>query len=429
MRRVIAFAFMATTFASGWAAGLREVNPPESPGTASVTALIGARLIDGNGGPPIDNSVVIIKGDRILFAGGRSLADIPAEAKRADVSGLAILPGLFDSHFHSVNDLDRPVEYLLKRGVTSLRDPGHPFRFYQAVIQTDLTMPRVFLCGAHLDSYPPVWPQQAVLVKDAAHARQTVIRHVSRGASAIKIYFRLPLKFHRTVCDTAAERGVLVTAHLELVDATDAIRAGVRGIEHVTSFGTSLAAPEAAEEFRRRVRSDPNARKKLRHQLWAGIDLQDSNRVGPLLELIVEKDVFVSPTLGIFEKRLGSPGNTESDVRAFANMLKFVGMCHAVGAKIVVGSHTHASFAKRGTAYQHEMELLVKAGMSPMEVLTAATMNNARFFGTEDRLGSIEAGKLADLVLVAGNPTKDISAMRNVRHVMLNGTWFGKRPE
>ena len=304
----------------GWpagAAGLKEVNPPASPDEHRTTALIGARLIDGHGGRPVDGAIVLVRGNRIA-AVGRSVR-IPPGAKKMDVSSLSILPGLFDSHFHSVNDLKKPVDYLLSRGVTTLRDPGHPFRFYQAVMQTDLAMPRVFLCGAHLDTHPAVWPQQAVLVKDAGHARRTVIDHVGQGASAINIYFRLPLKYHETVCRMAAELGVLVTAHLELVDATDAIKAGVRGVEHVTSFGTSLAAPEDAESFRRRVRGDPNARKKLCHDLWSRIDM-DSPRVKRVVDLIVEKGVFVSPTLGIFEKRIGSPGNTERDerdVRAF----------------------------------------------------------------------------------------------------------------
>ncbi|MBG86544.1 MAG: amidohydrolase [Verrucomicrobiales bacterium] len=410
---------------NAWPAGLCEINPPSAPTNFQTTALIGARLIDGHGGNPVEGAIVMVRGNKIT-AVGRSMT-IPPGTEKLYVSGMSILPGLFDSHFHSVNDLEKPVDYLLSRGVTTLRDPGHPFRFYQAVMQTDLAMPRVFLCGAHLDTHPAVWPQQAVLVKDADHARKAVIDHVGRGASAIKIYFRLPLKYHTTVCQTAEEQGVLVTAHLELVDATDAINAGVRGIEHVTSFGTSLAAPAEAEDFRRRVRADPNARKKLRHQLWAGIDL-DAPRVKPVLDLIVEKGVFVSPTLGIFEKRIASPGNTERDVRAFENMLRFVRLCHEAGAKTVVGSHTHHPFAKRGTAYQHEMELLLRCGMTPLEVLSAATIRNAEFFGAQDRLGSIEKGKLADLVLVEGDPSQDIGAMNRVKHVMLNGRWIGEAP-
>ena len=134
-----------------------------------------------------------------------------------DVSGMSILPGMLDTHFHSVNDLLRPVDFLLKRGVTSFRDPGHPLRFYQALRQTELPMPRAFLCAAHLDYHPAIWPQQAVLITDASHARRTVHEHVDNDASGIKIYFRLPLEFYPAVCEAAKERGVPVTVHLELV--------------------------------------------------------------------------------------------------------------------------------------------------------------------------------------------------------------------
>ena len=109
-------------------------------------------------------------------------------------------------------------------------------------------------------------------------------------------------------------------------------------------------------------------------------------------------------------------------------MLRFVGICHQAGAKIVVGSHTSAPFAERGRAYQRELELLVECGLTPLEALTAGTLHNAEFFGIEDRLGTIEPGKTADLILVDGDPSADITAMRNVKHVLLNGNWFGAAP-
>ena len=124
------------------AAGLKEVNPPKVPDVIQTIALVGARLIDGHGKEPVVNSTVVVRGNKIVAAGASVI--VPAEARKVDVSGMSILPGLLDSHFHSVNDLEKPVDYLLSRGVTTLRDPGHPFRFYQAVMQTDLAMPRVF---------------------------------------------------------------------------------------------------------------------------------------------------------------------------------------------------------------------------------------------------------------------------------------------
>jgi imidazolonepropionase-like amidohydrolase len=108
-------------------------------------------------------------------------------------------------------------------------------------------------------------------------------------------------------------------------------------------------------------------------------------------------------------------------VCSFQTGMEFITHCHEAGAKIVIGSHTRSPFADSGYAYLRKMELLVDAGMTPLEVITAATKNGAEFFGIEDRLGTIEVGKKADLVLIEGEPDEDIGNMRNVRSVILNG--------
>jgi imidazolonepropionase-like amidohydrolase len=423
LRRLAILATLASVCAPAHAAELPQIKSPPQPPPSSVIAVVGARLIDGRGGDPVENAIVIVRGAKIVAAGPQDQVTIPSEARRLDGRGLSVLPGLIDSHFHSKNDVIRPVEYQLKHGITTFRDPGHPLRFYDSVRAAEATMPRIFLCGAHLDAHPPAYPDQAIVINDAEHARQTVNAHVDAGASAIKIYMRLPLEHIAAACEAAAKRGVLVTAHLELVDADAAIRAGVRGIEHATSFGTTLAEPDVTAKFKAAVGAESAARHELRHWLWSTLDLDRSPRVKPLLELVVKERVFVSPTLAVFEKRTGDQGATESDVVGFANMVKFVGLCHRAGAKVVVGSHTSAPHAEVGRAYQRELELLVEAGLSPLETITAGTLNNAQFFGVGEQLGSIEVGKLADLILVAGDPSRDIRAMKNVRHVMLNGVW------
>src|SRR5262249_11371019 len=137
---------------------------------------------------------------------------------------------------------------------------------------------------------------------------------------------------------------------------------------------------------------------------------------------------FVSPTLAVFEVRAGDRRATDAKVKGYANMLKFVGLCHRAGGPIVVGSHSEVPKAEHGRAYQREMELLAECGLTPLEVLAAATSTNARFFRVDDRLGTLEPGKTADLILVAGDPTQDVAAMRNVEHVMLNGQWVIPQP-
>lgn len=262
-------------------------------------------------------------------------------------------------------------------------------------------------------------------MRDAEEAGAAVDRFVDEGASGIKVYFRLSLGLIKVVVERAHGRGVPVTSHLEIVDATDAIRAGVDGVEHVTSFGTALLPPREAEKYRQALLADNNARREGRYGLWSAIDV-DSPRARAVFGLLAERGTFLSPTLAVFERRAGDKDTGDVHVRAFRTMLDFVGRAKRAGARVVVGSHSSVPHAELGWAYQREMELLVEAGLTPMEAIVAATRENARFFRVDDRLGSVESGKLADLLLVEGDPAGDISAMRRVRRVMLNGLWVGE---
>jgi len=405
--------------------GLKEVNPPESPDTNQVVAVVGGTLIDGTGAAQVVDSVVLIRGNKIIAAGKKADVKIPDGAERVDASGQSVLPGLVDSHFHtgSGDGVLTIPQLFLSHGVTTARDPGRPIGVYDPFRNTSRPAPRLFLTGPHYDQAPAAWPENAVIIEDAAHARRATQEYVRQGASAIKVYFRLSLDSIKSTCETAHELGIPVTAHLELVGADAAIRAGLDGIEHITSFGTVLASPEVARRFEAAVGEENEARKDGRYRLWASLDLDDSPRAAALLQLIVKENVYISPTLATFERRPGDKKASDVRVRGFQNMMKFVGMCHDAGATVVTGSHTWSSHVKLGWAFQREMELLLESGLSPMEVIKASTINNARFLGCADRLGSIEPGKLADLVLVDGNPLEDIKAMYNVRRVMLNGSW------
>jgi imidazolonepropionase-like amidohydrolase len=405
---------------------MREVNEAAKPTAAKVTAIVGATLIDGRGGAPVTNSIVVVSGEKIISAGSRATVSVPSHADVIKAEGLTLLPGLIDSHFHLDGDDPLPSLYL-SHGVTSVRDPGAWIETYDAVRKSGQPIPRLFLAGPHLDNAPPAYPHDAFIARDAEETRLAINRFIDQGASVIKVYFRLPLGLIRVTAETAHARGVPVTSHLEIVDAADAIRAGVDGVEHITSFGTALLPLREAEKYRQSILADNNARREGRYKVWSEIDLE-APRVRPLLELIAGRGTFISPTLAVFEKQLGDKDTTEMQVRAFRQMLKFVGMAKRAGGRIVTGSHSSVPHADRGWAYQRELELLVAAGLTPMEALVAGTMENARFFRIADRLGSIEAGKLADLVLIDGDPLKDIAAMRRVKQVMLNGRWVEQSP-
>ncbi|HEY2933865.1 MAG TPA: amidohydrolase family protein [Acidobacteriota bacterium] len=405
------------------AATVREVNQVARPGPGTII-LLGAMLVDGRGGPPVPDSAVVIRGERIVSVGPRASVAVPPGAEKIDAGGMTVLPGLVDAHFHLDGDTGLPSLFL-SHGVTSVRDPGQWIEAYDEARRWKDPPPRLFLTGPHLDTSPPAYPEDSIIVRDPEEARLAVNRFVDQGASAIKVYFRLPLETIRTATATAHGRGIPVTAHLEIVDARDAINAGVDGIEHITSFGTALIPPRDAEKYRQAVLADNNARRDGRYRMWNTIDLH-SSRLPALLDLVVRRGTFLSPTLAIFERRAGDRDATDMHVKGFAKMMQFVGLARKAGARIVVGSHSSVPHAERGWAYQRELELLVESGLTPMQALVSATSENARFFRIEGRLGTIEAGKLADLVLVQGDPLHNISAMRNVKRVMLNGVWVAQ---
>ncbi|HEX8913427.1 MAG TPA: amidohydrolase family protein [Humisphaera sp.] len=412
---------------------LRELDDVPAPPADRVVAIVGATLVDGTGGPAVPDSAVVVRGDKIIAAGPRSKVPAPAGAEVVDAAGLTLLPGLIDSHFHLDNRDDRPGVFL-RHGVTAVRDPGAYIEAYarvRAAAKAGEPIPRLFLTGPHLDCPPPAFPKDAVLVTTPDEVRAAVNRAADAGAVAIKVYFRLAPELIPVATAAAHARGVPVTAHLELVPAVDAIAAGVDGIEHVTSFGTSLAEPEVARRHEAAVRASNAARGEGRFELWAGLDFTDPARcprLKPTLDVAVSHHVVLCPTLAVFELRAGDKKATPAKVRAYENMLKFTGLYHRAGGTVVVGSHSEVPHAEYGWAYARECELLVEAGLTPAEVIVAATLNNARYHRSAERLGSVEPGKQADLLLVAGDPLKDISALRQVRRVMLNGVWVNLNP-
>ena len=401
-------------------AGLKEVNSPAQPTTDQMLAIVGATLIDGRGGLPVKDSVVVIRGAQIVSAGPSSTVSVPAGAAEFDATGRYLLPGYFDSHFHFGSNIgpEWPA-MVLAGGVTSFRDPGRPLEVYSFLHETARTMPRGFLTGNHLDQSPPEYPHNAIVLNTPGEARSTVNRFVDAGASGIKVYYRLSLDLIRAACEAADRREVPVMAHLEVVRADAAIRAGVDGIEHVSSLTTTLASDESAEAYEELLKSRRANRLRGWYKLWNRFDFAANPRLEPLLELMLAEQTYFSPTLVPYEVQPEDRGATPERVAGFGKMVKFVGIAHRAGVPITVASH-----GKPPEAYWREMELLIEAGLRPMDVIVAATNNGAHFFGAQDRLGTIERGKLADLVLLDEDPIEDIRAVRSVDRVMLNGRWI-----
>ena len=218
--------------------------------------LENVRVIDGTGAPPVERGRLVIEGDRIAGVGPMEKVPMPADADTIDLMGRTVIPGLIDLHFHIENDPKLALRQL-SHGVTSFRDPGQWDEKFeglrQMVAAEDLPGPRIFTTGPHIDGERPAYPADAVVARDPAEARRFAENAIDRGATALKIYFRLPLASARAVIDVCEVRHVPCTAHLELLDARELIASGLRGVEHITSFGVSVLPPmEAARLIDRR---------------------------------------------------------------------------------------------------------------------------------------------------------------------------------
>ena len=400
---------------------IKSLNEAELPQGTRTIAIVDVLLIDGNGGQAISNGSVLVKGNKIIAAGSSKSIQIPQGSEIIQGKGMSLLPGLIDSHFH-IDGAEDLTSTFLQNGITSIRDPGLWIEVYDQVRKSGKHIPRLFLSGPHLDGSPPAYPNDAYVVRDEAEAIRQVNEVADQGSTVIKIYFRTPPGLIKAITDAAHKRGIPVTGHLEITEAKHAIEAGLDGIEHITSFGLSLTPKREAEKYRQSMLADNNYRKQGRYEAWAALNL-NSATADSLTRFLVKKGTFVSPTLAIFEYQPGKGAIDSIKLKGFDQMMKLTSKLQKGGVNIVVGSHGMVPFAEKGWAYQREMELFVESGMSNSAVIHAATMVNARFFRIEKELGSIEKGKLADLILVRGNPLEDIKMMRNIEKVMINGVF------
>jgi imidazolonepropionase-like amidohydrolase len=389
------------------------------------------RLIDGTGSPARDDIQIVIRGDRIDRVSPASESEVPEGAERIDLSGRTAMPGLIDLHFHVEHDPKLALRQLAN-GVTSFRDPGQWIEQYESlhalIAAEGLPGPRMALTGPHIDGEDPAYPADSYVARDPAEARLVAERNVADGASALKIYFRLPLASARAVMDVCRAHAIPCTAHLELLDAREALRAGLDAIEHITSFGTSVVPRRRAERYRQQVLLDNDARRDGRYALFADARL-DGADARDLYEVLRAHRPFLNPTLAVFEvrtdaKRKGAKVDPQIDRRGFAAMKRLTFEAFRHGTRITLGGHSTVPFAKRGEAPWRELELLVESGLTPLEALTAATATGAASLRRSQDLGTIEPGKRADLVVLERDPSADIHAIRTVDRVMVGGRWI-----
>lgn len=421
---------------------------PESPETfhafpvaeGEIVALVNARIIDGTGAPAHLDWTVLIQGSHIAAAG--SDVTIPDRARVVDLAGQTLLPGMFDMHGHlyAYDGETMAMEYTayprlyLAGGVTTIFtagdfEPRGAVSLRDQIANGEAVGPHILTAGPYFSGgNAPAWmmkaqtPDEMLAVYEAWNDR----------IDGVKVYTLIPEDQFIALLNAAHADGLLVTGHLESISGMRAIELGIDGIEHGL-FSMSEFFPKGAS---------------FREQYCAVSQLDiTSPDVTRVIDALVSQGTYLDPTIVVFQPELPDfeplvsdwekyldPGAVMPLRRAIRSMAQpqclhealdkqaqFVKAVHDRGGLIVTGTDPVIPILLPGYSLHRELQNLVDAGLSPLEAIQAATLNAALATGLDSERGTIAAGKLADLVVVAGNPDEDIAAIGNTQLVFKDG--------
>ena len=431
----------------------------------------GGTLLDGTGAAPRPDAAVVVDGERIIACGRSADIAVPEGATVIEARGRTILPGLIDMHVHTSLCGEESFPLFLALGVTTIRDcaaePSELLPLRGRVASGDVVGPRIVSMGPILDGSPPTFspPPPAGLreLRDEQGARSAAEAVIESGADGLKLYARLPPHLAAAVLDVARGR-VPTTGHLSRTTASEAARAGISCLEHVHA---SLYQDVVRAEDRHAADAGNGVMPNYWNWLaggWARADL-DAPHVRELLGLLVERDVSLCATLimmtggMVTEEAAEEPGLAylpapmrerhlpanarraweerraagaraglplqHTDVvntQTRAKELDFVRRAHEAGVRLVIGTDVGgASMQVPGFSLHREMAIHHEAGIPAGDVIGAATRAAAEALWRQSDLGTIEPGKLADIVVVDGDPLADLDAARRVVAVVAGG--------
>lgn len=425
----------------------------QAPRAGKTLALAGGMLLDGWGGPPIHHAVVLIEGNRITAAGPASAVPIPPGATVIDTRGRTMMPGLIEAHAHlfilghgeygrwfpyimehglKERVMEISARQLINAGVTTAVDLGDPMpevlRVRDRVNKGELPGPRIFtsgrmIVGARSTGGPPGVIQQVGLtqpVTSPEEAARAVDELADAGVDLIKAQSNLSAPYYKAIVEAARKRRLKVHAHVYTEDEVrEAFEAGVDVLQHVGSGGTY--PPYTTDLVRRIAQAGRPVVTTIAHRSWIYPateafperlqDPQLEEDFGPEIYKEVQESFKNWHTLGYFNRIDSELFHREKVAKQWIDS----------GAILGMGTDSGTPMNFQTDALWREMRAHVEMGMAPSRVIVAATRINAtRVLGRND-LGTIEPGKLADVIVVNGDPNMDMSILARVEVVVKDG--------
>jgi imidazolonepropionase-like amidohydrolase len=439
--------------------------------SGSVLAFTHVTVIDATGAPPQSDMTVLVAGHRIAAVGPSQSVHVRSDAQIVDGSGKYLVPGLVDSHVH-LTGAGEPngsrrffLPLLLANGITTVRDMGGylesltPTR--TEISREKMLGPQIFFAGPYLDGSPPSF-QPSLVVSNGAEAREDVHRLVQQGVDFIKVQSILGRDAYFAIAEAARREHISFAGHVpDRVTAAEASDAGQKSIEHLTGVLRACSSDEPRlmrEQFDAGPKNATPESSHAREMAWERelLATYSDERAASLIAKFVRNRTWQAPTLillrndaypgretdsagdallkfvprGIAEKwkrvrliqdQLFRASDFELREKLLAQSMRVVAQMQSSGVPILAGTDSAAPYIIPGFALHQELTLLVKAGLSPMQALQAATKNPADFLGKLQTEGTIGVGKTADLLLLDANPLEDIHNTQKIQAVILRG--------
>ncbi|MDZ4371624.1 MAG: amidohydrolase family protein [Phenylobacterium sp.] len=425
---------------SSWQGPVATALPGAAP-KGRLVAYRGATLIDGSGAGPRADTTIVVDGARIIAVGPSGSTTVPPGAETIDAKGLYVLPGLIDTHVHlatppNATKAEGQMRRLLYSGVTAVRDMADDTRsvaeLQRRALLGEIPAPDIYfsalMAGPSFFDDPRTiavsqgdtpgkvpWMQE---ITDETDMPLAVAMSRGSYATGIKIYANLPGRLVKKITDEAHRQGIKVWAHSAVFPATPAevVDAGVDVTSHACPIAYQVSAtmpqtyqdPTPIDSARLGTGDNP--------AIVAVFDAMKAR--GTILDATVR--VYVEGETRYAKNPKGRPPRCSADVA-----YRLTGLAHRRGVAISTGTDGETEWTDAYPALHEELDLLAdKVGMTPLEVIHAATAVSARTIGREAEMGSIEPGKLANMVFVARDPSQDLSALRSVAFTVKRGLVF-----